>query len=181
MSSLAIYQESTQTLIGQNRRTLVDKATGEEMIVDQITKRVYGSKQFWKVYLMDFLTVLGIIDSKQLDVFIYIAQNTDPSKNLFIGTYDDIARDVGVSRPTISKIMKRLQEHSFIKKRHNGVWYVNPNILMKGDDHKRQILLSYYENAEPENSIEVKRAIRQPIDDIDAEYNGLDSIDYIAE
>lgn len=165
MSSVAVYQESTQTLIGQQRRTLIDAATGEEMIVDQITKRVYGSKQFWKVYLMDFLTVLGIIDSKQLDVFIYIAQNTDPSKNLFIGTYDDIARDVGVSRPTISKIMKRLQEHSFIKKRHNGVWYVNPNILMKGDDHKRQILLSYYENDTPENSVEVKRSVRQPFSD----------------
>lgn len=175
MGNLAVYQHNTQTLIGQNRRTLVDKATGEEMVVDQITKRVYGSKQFWKVYLMDFLTVLGIIDSKQLDVFIYIAQNTDPSKNIFIGTYDDIARDVGVSRPTISKIMKRLQEHKFIKKHHSGVWYVNPNILMKGDDHKRQILLSYYENESPENSIEFKRSVRQPLDDLD----DIDSVEFL--
>ena len=66
------YSEATQTLIGTQKRELVDTETGEKILVDQITKRVYGTKNFWKVYLMDFLTVLGIIDSKQVDIFIYI-------------------------------------------------------------------------------------------------------------
>ena len=64
------YSGSTQTLVGQQRRTLMDQDTGEIMQVDQITKMVYGSKNFWKCYLMDFLSVLGIFDSKQVDVFI---------------------------------------------------------------------------------------------------------------
>ena len=34
---------------------------------------------------------------------------------------------------------------------------VNPNILMKGNDTKRQILLSYYESDEPIDQITVKR------------------------
>ena len=98
------------------KRELVDTQTGEVIHVDQITKRVYGTKNFWKMYLMDFLTVLGIIDNKQLDIFIYIAENTNQSNNLFIGTYKQISKDVGVSEPTIAKLMKKLQANNFIKK-----------------------------------------------------------------
>lgn len=151
------YNEDTQTLIAHKPRELVDVETGEKIVVDQITKRVYGSKRFWKVYLMDFLTVLGIIDSKQLDVFIYIAENTDPVKNIFLGTYDKIAKDVGVCRQTIAKLMKKLQDNNFIKRIQAGAWFVNPNILMKGDDHKRQILLSYFESDEPIDELSFNR------------------------
>ena len=106
--------------------------------------------------LNGFLTVLGIIDNKQLDIFIYIAENTNQSNNLFIGTYKQIAKDVGVSEPTIAKLMKNYNKIILLKK-INGVYIVNPNIMMKGNDTKRQILLSYYEEDKPLNSIEVLR------------------------
>ena len=157
------YISQTQTLVGQKKRELLDTETGEVIHVDQITKRTYGTKNFWKCYLMDFLTVLGIIDNKQLDVFIYIAENTNQINNLFIGTYTKIAEDVGVSRPTIAKIMKKLQLNNFIKKVQNGVWLVNPNILMKGNDNKRQILLSYYNSEVPVNEITMNRTKRKEI------------------
>ena len=159
------YISQTQTLIGQKKRELLDTQTGEVIWVDQITKRTYGTKNFWKCYLMDFLTVLGIIDSKQLDVFIYIVENTNASTNMFIGTYTKIAQDVGVSRPTIATIMKKLQENNFIKKVQSGVWLVNPNILMKGNDTKRQILLSYYESEEPITKITLNRTKRTALDE----------------
>lgn len=158
------YNENTQTLIGTKKRELIDTETGEQILVDQITKRVYGTKNFWKMYLMDFLTVLGIIDSKQLDVFIYIVENTNQSNNTFIGTYDKISKDANVSRQTIAKIMKKLQENNFIRKIQNGVWVVNPNILMKGNDTKRQILLSYYESDEPINEMTFSRTQRKAIE-----------------
>ena len=151
------YISQTQTLVGQKKRELVDRETGEVIWVDQITKRTYGTKNFWKCYLMDFLTVLGIIDSKQLDVFIYIVENTQQANNTFIGTYAKIAKDVGVCRQTIATIMKKLQENNFIKKVQNGVWLVNPNVLMKGTDTKRQILLSYYESKDPADQITFSR------------------------
>lgn len=157
------YNENTQTLIGTKQKELIDVETGVSIWVDQITKRAYGSKNFWKVYLMDFLTVLGIIDSKQLDVFIYIAENTNQSTNQFIGTYDKIAKDVNVSRPTIAKLMKKLQDNKFIKKVQNGVWLVNPNILMRGSDKKRQILLSYYQADEPINEVTFQRIKQKEI------------------
>lgn len=161
------YIQETQTLVGQRRRELVDVETGEKILVDQITKRVYGSKKFWKVYLMDFLSVLGIIDSKQLDIFIYIAENTKPGENLFIGTYKQIAKDVKVSESTIAKLMKKLQDNGFIRKVQNGVWFVNPNILMQGNDNKRQILLSYFESDEPVDKLSYNRVKQEPIKTIE--------------
>lgn len=166
------YISQTQTLIGQQRKQLQDLDTGEVIWVDQITKRTYGTKNFWKCYLMDFLTVLGIIDSKQLDVFIYIVENTNQASNTFIGTYTKIAADVGVSRPTIAAIMKKLQNNNFIKKVQNGVWLVNPNILMKGNDTKRQILLSYYESDEPINQMTFRRTKQQAIKGNEAPLEG---------
>lgn len=162
------YIQDTQTLVGTKKRELVDVETGEQILVDQITKRVYGSKAFWKMYLMDFLMVLGIIDSKQVDIFIYIVENTNQSNNMFIGTYDKISADVGVCRQTIAKIMKKLQDNNFIKRVQNGAWLVNPNILMKGNDTKRQILLSYYESDKPIDEITVSRTKKKPLpaDDI---------------
>jgi predicted transcriptional regulator len=158
------YVSHTQTLIGQKQRTLLDTDTGEQIVVDQITKRVYGTKNFWKVYLMDFLSILGIFDSKQVDVFIYIVENTSQADNRFIGTYKKIAEDVNVSQTTIATIMKKLQTNNFIKKVQNGCWLVNPNILMKGNDTKRQVLLSYFESDKPIDEITVARTKRKPYD-----------------
>lgn len=151
------YVASTQTLIGTKKKELIDTETGESIFVDNIVKRVYGQKNFWKVYLFDFLCVLGILDSKQVDVFIYIVSNTDQGNNLFYGTYKKIAKDCNVSEPTIAKVMGKLMENNFIKKVQNGLYEVNPNILMKGNDNKRAILLSYFENDEPINEITHQR------------------------
>lgn len=157
------YQENTQTLIKVEQEELIRVSTGEKIVVDQITKIHYGTKNFWKCYLMDFLTVLGIVDSKQVDIFIYIVENTSPVNNMFIGTYKKIATDVKVSEVTISRIMKKLVANNFIKKVQNGVYLVNPNILMKGSDTKRQILLTYYQSEEPIQSITYSRTKRQSI------------------
>ena len=40
------YSEKTNTLIGTKRKELIDKETGEIIEVDQITKKVYGQKNF---------------------------------------------------------------------------------------------------------------------------------------
>lgn len=160
------YNGETQTLIGTKKRELVDMETGEQILVDQITKRTYGVKNFWKCYLMDFLSILGIIDSKQVDIFIYVVENTNPNNNTFIGTYKKIGEDVRCSSATIARIMKKLQANNFIKKVQNGVWLVNPNILMKGNDNKRQILLSYYQSENPINEITMTRTKRIPIKNV---------------
>ncbi|PDX99146.1 ABC transporter ATP-binding protein [Bacillus pseudomycoides] len=71
--------------------------------------------------------------------------------------------DVEVFEPTIAKLMRKLQANNFIKKKQNSVHIVNPNIMMKGNDTKRQILLSYYEEDKALNSIEVLREKQKAI------------------
>lgn len=144
------YVSQTQTLIGQQRKRLVDQDTGEVIEVDQITKRAYGQKQFWKVYLMDFLQILGVLDSKQVDVLIYILENTEPANNTFIGSQRDISSRCNVSLDTVSRIMRKLQENGFVKQIKRSVYQVSPNIMMKGSEHKKSLLLNYYADEKTE-------------------------------
>lgn len=159
------YDEQTKTLITTKQKHYLDLETNQEIVFDQINKRIYGAKHFWKCYLMDFMSVLGILENKQIEVFAYICENTNPTNNLFIGTYKKINKDTGVSEPTIARIIKKLQEKGFIKKVQNGVWFVNPDILMKGGEKKRQILLSYYESDEPIDEITFSRTRKPLIED----------------
>lgn len=138
------YNSSTQTLIGTKTKTLIDQETGEIIQVNQITKRAYGQKNFWKVYLLDFLQVLGILESKQLDVLIYILENTNSSNNTFIGTAAKISKSTNISIATVKRTFKKLQEQEFLKKVQNGVYQVSPLIMMKGSEYKKQLLLNYY-------------------------------------
>lgn len=147
------YISQTQTLIGQQRKRLIDQDTGEVYEVDQITKRALGQKQFWKVYLMDFLQVLGGFEYKQLDVLIYILENTESANNTFIGTYRKIEKNVGVSYDTVRRTLKKLQAQkdssgkAFLTKISNGVYQVSPTIMLKGSEYKKSLLLNYYDDS----------------------------------
>jgi hypothetical protein len=144
------YISQTQTLIGQQRKRLQDLDTGELIEVDQITKRALGQKAFWKVYLIDFLQILGVLDSKQVDVLIYILENTNSSTNTYIGTYRKTANGSGVALETVRKVMRKLIDNNFMKKIQNGVYQISPLIMMKGSEHKKSLLLNYYEDEKTE-------------------------------
>lgn len=138
------YNSNTQVLIGTKKKTLIDQETGEVIEVDQITKRSYGQKQFWKIYLLDFLQILGILDSKQVDVLIYILENTNSSNNTYIGTYRSTAEKTNLSLDTVRRVFKKLQDNNFLTKIQNGVYQISPLIMLKGSEHKKQLLLNYY-------------------------------------
>lgn len=140
------YISQTQTLIGSQKKRLQDLDTGELIEVDQITKRALGQKQFWKIYLMDFLQVLGGFEYKQFDVLIYILEHTEAANNTFIGTYRSLEKSVGVSYDTVRRTITLLQGKGFLKKVSNGVYQVSPTIMMKGTEHKKQLLLNYYDD-----------------------------------
>lgn len=141
------WQSDSNTLLSQRNMVLHDDY-GNDYEVGVFGKRIYGQKQFWKVYLMDFLAILGILESKQLEVLIYILENTRPSDNLFIGTYRAISENSGVSLDTTNKIMKKMQDFNFLKKIQNGVYMVNPALIMRGNERKKQIMIQYFQEDE---------------------------------
>ena len=142
------YISQTQTLLGTQRKRLQDMDTGEVMEVDQITKRALGQKQFWKLYLIDFLQILGVLDSKQIDVLIYILEHTEAANNTYIGTYRKTAEGAKGALDTATRVIKKLQDKGFITRIQNGVYQVSPLIMMKGSEHKKQLLLNYYDDEE---------------------------------
>lgn len=147
------YNSANQTLVGTKKRTLIDEETGERLEVDQIVKRIYGQKQFWKLYLIDFLQILGILESRQVDVLIYVLENTNPGTNLFIGTWKKIEENLKISHGTVSAVFKKLQEAKFLLKIQNGVWQVSPHIMLKGNDHKKKLLIEYFEEHQPKTPL----------------------------
>jgi len=155
------YISSTQTLIGQQRKIFIDEDTGDRIEVDQITKRALGQKQFWKIYLMDFLQVLGGFEYKQLDVLIYILEHTDTSTNTFIGTYRSIAEKASVSYETVARTITLLLGKTFLKKVQTGVYQVSPTIMMKGSEHKKSLLLNYYDDSGKEQQNKHKKVSKK--------------------
>lgn len=104
------------------------------------------------MYLSDFLHVLGDIENKQIAILKYILDNTHPSTNMFIGTYKTIQKNTHTSEATIAKVMKKLQKQKFLVKIQNGLWQVSPNIMMKGNENKKRLLLSYFNTDESINN-----------------------------
>lgn len=151
-SSWSTWDENSSTCyeVNNEKYAIIDKETGN-IIVDSpdlnaIMKKAYGQKAFWKLYMADYIQViLGSMDYKQLDVFMYISLNTQPSTNLFIGTYEKIMKDCKVSKDTVYKLIKKLIDKNFIRRKQNGVYMVNPNIVMKGNNAKKSLLISYYD------------------------------------
>lgn len=143
------YVERNSQLVGTVHRELVDTNTGETIEVEQTLKFNYGSKHFWKCYLANFLKVIEALESRHLKIFTYIIRKTKPSNNLFICTYDKMAKDLKCSKQTISETMKILQKTNFIRKKQNGIWIINPNVIMKGNDNKRHQLFTEYADARP--------------------------------
>lgn len=149
--------------VDNSKYAIIDKDTGN-IIVDSpdlnaILKKAYGQKAFWKLYMADYIQViLGSMDYKQLDVFMYISMNTQPSTNLFIGTYEKIMKDCHVSKDTVYKLIKKLVANNFIKRKQNGVYMVNPNIVMKGNNAKKSLLISYYDTEQINKPIIKKHA-----------------------
>lgn len=149
---LEIYNEKNKTKF-ITKETIYKDETGEHTIQEtEVYKKIYGTQHFWKIYLSDFLHALGLINnSKQLDVLFHVLENTDQSTNTYIGTYQKITQEIKVSYQTVAFMFKKMQENNLITKLQNGVYKINPSIMVKGTDSKRQKLVVEYENIKKSN------------------------------
>ena len=129
-------------LIEHRIRRLTDIDTGEYLETEQITKTV-SQKAFWKLYLTDFLNILGILENRQIDALIYILEHTNPVNNTYIGTYRSTATNSGISLDTITRVMRKLQASHFITRVQNGVYTVNPKIMYRGDKYNARFMVEY--------------------------------------
>ena len=109
-----------------------------------------------------FLQVLGILDSKQVDILVYILENTEPANNTFVGTYARIQKETGISQMTISRVLKKLQDANFLKKNTKRSLASVEQIMMKGSEHKKQLLINYYREEEKQITAPINEEEPEP-------------------
>lgn len=120
------------------------RETGEAL--DLIIDKEVSSQNFWKIWLSDILTVMGIIsNSKQLDVVLYIMQNIKQSDNTFIGTYESVSKSTNISEKTVATAFRTLLKNDFIRRiGYGGLYQVNPKYIIKGNESKRRMIINYF-------------------------------------
>lgn len=144
------YDKKSQIQVASGIETWVNPTTGEAREFQTVEKKYYGQAQFWKMYLMDFLSVLGIVESKQLDVICYIMENTQPSNNVFIGTLEGIAKGAKVSKTTANTAVQKLLGANFMTRIQSGVYQINPAVMVKGSELKKRSLVIEYNEVKAE-------------------------------
>ena len=144
------YDKNSNTAFLYRTKKFIDE-DGNEGIQTDVFKKVYGSKHFWRVWLGDLLQTLGLINnSRQLDVVFYVLENTRSTDNLYIGTLQTTAEKTGISYKTVATIFKKMQDVDMIIKQQQGVYKVKPNLLIQGDDKKKQRIMIEYEQIKQE-------------------------------
>ena len=139
------YNEKAETAYITKQQTTVDQ-DGIKYIETNVFKRVYGAKQFYKLYLFDLLNALGMFsNSRQLDVFLHMLANMESSTNQFIGTYKKICEETGASWGTVQQAITALIKADIIRRVQQGVYLINPNLVVKGGVPKHARLTMEYE------------------------------------
>lgn len=92
-------------------------------------------KGFQLVYPEVLARYLKCADSAPVDVLMYLLDNKN-HKNVVAVTYSMIIEDTGVSNSTVAKVMTSLQKQGLMKKLRNGVYMLDPNIMIRGGNSR---------------------------------------------
>ena len=143
------YIKKKQEIIGT--KEMIDKETGEVIETLIIEKNIEQDYNFYKVWLLDLLNILEVVGTKKMKVVNYIFENLNTQENLFIGTHLEISKKLNVSRPVVSQTFGLLESSGLLIKRQNGVYMINPSLVVRGNSGKRKNLLVKYNNIKKNN------------------------------
>jgi len=135
-------KKKKQYIVG--RQTYINSSTGELIDCLVMEKEVHNDFNFHKVWINDLISILNLIGGKKLEVFKYLMNEMNASNNYIIATYEKIKKDTGISYQTIRNTLKVLLDTNFLRKINNGVYMVNPDVIVKGNSAKREALLVKY-------------------------------------
>lgn len=156
--------ENQQPKYNVREKVYKDMETNELVSAKHIAKLWHGQEHFWKLYMSDFLHTLGItLESKQLDVVLYVLSKVKTNDNMFIGTYDHIVEKGIASRTTVAKIFRKMRIAKLLVKKHAGAYMVDPGLLMKGSPGKRQALMIEFISAEQKTPKEERIEIQEEL------------------
>lgn len=128
----------TQSYINPNTGEIID------MEVSQVEERDFN---FSKVWMRNFIAALDIVGNKKTKLCYWIIENIN-KENMLIGTLRDISKRTNTSLETVRTTIDILLDADFLRRKNQGVYIVNPNIVFKGGRGNRLNVLTQYNSSE---------------------------------
>lgn len=131
----------------------LDMNTGE-LVPMQVTSIEERDFDFSKVWMRSFLSSLDLVGNAKTKVAYWVIEHLD-KENQLTYTYRQIADATGISPDTVTKTMVTLIEADFLRRKNQGCYIVNPEIVFKGTRNGRLNVLTEYQGAEQKQKPEL--------------------------
>jgi len=118
----------------QFQGSLINNETGEVVTIqgtEIVSEKYYSIKKLnRKVHYMDLIDAIAEIANSRMEIKLFgiLFSDLDDNNSLIVNI-SGMSRKLEVSRPTITKILKRSVECGFTKKLAVGEYMVNPYIV----------------------------------------------------
>lgn len=104
---------------------------------------------FFKVYDSFFGVVSGLGGKESL-VLDFLVCAMQSGNNMYVGTMKKIAVNINSSKATVQRAMDSLADKGFVAMQLDGVWLINPSMVIKGNRSKEKVLIiSVHRNRPP--------------------------------
>lgn len=136
----------------------------EDGVVSQREIRQYKGAHFWRVNKHLLISVFRKLNiSKPLSVVLYVLDNVRADNNRFTGTISETAgkRLVNVKVRTVETVFKKMQDADMMVKVRNGEYMINPEIMMIGDNKKKESLIREYKHL---HNVQIAKKLRSDED-----------------
>ena len=139
-------------VVGTEQYIKADTGEIKEMQVISIEERDCNFHKLWLGHIINSLELIGN-QKTRLCFWIIEHLNRDNTLNY---TYEQIADESGIGYRTVFDTMKALIESNFLKRRNQGCYVVNPDVIFKGGKTDRMNVLIQYHEAEEVKSLKDK-------------------------
>lgn len=131
-------------VIGQEQYINATTGLVETFTVTSIEERDFN---FTKVWMRNFIATLDIVGNRKTKLCMWIIDNIDKN-NMLVGTLRDIADRAGVSLETARVTIDILLDADFLRRKSQGLYILNPDIVFKGTKGQRMNILNQYQETE---------------------------------
>lgn len=136
-------------------RRFIDSETGEIFDAQMVIKGASDSG-FKKIWLGHILELVEEIGNAKMRVLMWLLDRAD-GQNQVLATYDEIAKETGVSRATVARLLVSLQDANVIQQTRRSLWRINPEVVFKGGHTRRMnVLISYRDERQGELELDPK-------------------------
>ena len=91
-----------------------------------------------------FFETLSGLGGKESEVLSFLVSAMRNSDNTYIGPMKQIAVNVNCSKATVQRAMDSLADKGFVAMQLDGVWRINPSMVIKGNRSKEKVLMDKF-------------------------------------